>query len=260
MRYGVVSEYKNMEVLAELGFDYIEVFVTWLAELSDEEFEALYEKNKTAPIKIEAACVLAPKELALTGDNVDPVAQEAYVDKVFARMERLGVGPVVFGSAGARMVPDGFDRAKAWHQLVTFGRMIAAKAAKHGLTIVMEALNTPECNMINSHLEALALVEDVDRTDSFVMHTDFFHLALEHEGREEVAACKGLLRHAHIANPVGRVAMRFEDEADYDGFFAGMKDAGYCERLSAEGNLGDYRENLPEALKVMRFYAEKYGL
>ncbi len=259
MKFGVVSDLKNMELIAELGFDYIEGHVTAVANMDDEAFEALVKKNETSPVQAEAFCVLLPGSIKVTGPEVDPAQQAAYLDRAFARLQRLGAGPVVFGSGGARRVPDGFDRAEAWHQLISFGRMLAEKATAHGLTIVMEPLNTKETNIINTQVDGIKLMEDIDRP-GFEILSDFYHLYLAGEGRAEVAACGARLKHTHIANPAGRVAMKKSDGMDYDAFFAGLADCGYHGRLSIEGNIKDLRAELPEALELLREKAAAYGL
>lgn len=259
MKFGVVTDVKNRALLEELGFDYLECHVTAIAAMEEDAFQALATENDAASLKIEAACVLLPSTVRVTGPDVDPAQQAAYLERAFARLERLGVGPVVFGSGGARRIPDGFDRAIAWHQLISFGRLAAETAARHGLTIVMEPLNTMETNVINTQVDGLRLMQDIDRP-SFEILSDFYHLSLAGEGRAEVASCGGHLKHTHIANPEGRVSMTHGDAADYDAFFAGLADCGYHGRMSVEGNLGEYRETLPEALALMKEKAAAYGL
>ena len=259
MRFGVVTDVQNRTLLETLGFDYLECCVTAIAGMDDAAFAALAEENDTAAVKIEAACVLLPGSIRVTGAEVDPEAQAAYLERAFARLERLGVGPVVFGSGGARRVPDGFDRAEAWHQLIQFGRLAAEKAVQHGLTIVLEPLRKEETNIINTQMQGLRLMQDIERP-GFDILSDFYHLSLAGEGRAEVAACGKRLKHTHIANPDGRVAMKHSDAADYDAFFAGLSDCGYHGRMSIEGSLGDYRETLPEALALIREKAAAFGL
>ncbi|MBQ4047741.1 MAG: sugar phosphate isomerase/epimerase [Clostridia bacterium] len=259
MKFGVVSDLSNIDLIAELGFDYIEGHVTAIANLTDEEFAELEAKVAAAPIKVEACCVLLPGSIKVTGPDYDPAVQEAYLEKVFARLQKLNVGPVVFGSGSARKIPEGFDRAEAWHQLVTFGRLTARLAAKYGLTMVMEPLNTMETNIINTQIDGIKLMEDIDRP-SFAILSDFYHLALAGEGRAEVAACGAHLKHTHIANPVGRVMPKEGDGIDYDAFFAGLADCGYRGRMSLEGKISDMRAELPVSLALLRGLAEKYKL
>lgn len=259
MKFGVCCGFDKTEMIAGLGYDYIEGHVTDIAAMSDGEFDALAEKLEASPIKCEACCVLFPGSVKVTGPDYDEKKIASYLDGAFARLERLGVESVVFGSGGARRVPDGFDRAKAWHQLVKTGRILDEKAGEHGLWIALEPLNVKETNILNLQMESLDLVRDVDRP-RFRILSDFYHLWLGGEGRDEVAACRGVMQHTHIANPIGRVSLTENDEVSYDGFFAGLADIGYTGRLSFEGNLKDPETELARTLEIMKAAARKAGI
>lgn len=258
MRIGLVTDLYGMEQAAEFGFDYIEAHVTEIVALDDAAFEALARRNGASSVKIEACCVLLPGNIKVTGPETEPERQTAYLDRAFARLRRLGVKAVVFGSGGARRVPDGFDRAAAWHQLVAFGRLLADTAGRHGLTAVAEPLYARATNIVNTQIEGIGLVDDVDRA-GFALLCDYFHLYASGEGRAEIAACGARLRHAHIPNPAGRFATE-NVGVDYDGFFAGLADCGYRGRLSLEDNVGDPRALLPDGLTLLREKAAAHGL
>ena len=69
----------------------------------------------TAPAPLLASSAqFISGSLKITGPKVDPAALKAYVEVTLERTERAGVEVMVFGSGGARQVPDGFDRTKAY--------------------------------------------------------------------------------------------------------------------------------------------------
>ena len=86
----------------------------------------------------------------------------------------------------------------------------------------------------------------------FKLLCDYYHLVVEGGTPEMVAACGDALRHVHIANPDGRVAMKPDDKADYKAFFDALRRAGYDARVSFEGSASDYEAELPAALEVLR--------
>ena len=258
MKIGLVTDLRGMERAAALGFDYIEAHVTEIAALDDGAFEALIRKNRELPVKIEACCVLLPGDVKVTGPAADSVRQANYLERAFARLGALGVKIAVFGSGGARRVPEGFDRAEAWRQLVGFGRLLADTAARYGLTAVIEPLYARAANMITTQLEAVRLAEAVDRS-ALALLCDYFHLYYAGEGRAEIAACGARLRHAHIPNPAGRFAAE-NAGVDYEAFFAGLADCAYCGRLSLEDNVGDASALLPDGLALLREKSALYGL
>jgi sugar phosphate isomerase/epimerase len=160
--------------------------------------------------------------------------QTAHVKKVMSRLSKLGVQVLVFGSGGARRVPDGFSKDEAWKQLVDFSRRAAEEAKPAGITVTIEPLRQQETNIINTAAEGLKLVEAVNHPN-FQLMIDFYHLASEHEDPAIVLTAKDRLRHLHVANPNGRVFPQKWDEFDYAPFFANLKAIGYDKRISMEG-------------------------
>ena len=69
-------------------------------------------------IPLAASMSFVPGAIKLTGPDVDPAKQMSYVTGLLGRLNKLGVKVVVFGSGGARRVPDGFSKDEAFTQLV----------------------------------------------------------------------------------------------------------------------------------------------
>ena len=55
---------------------------------------------------------------------------EEYLEKALDRAHRLNVGTVVFGSGGAKNVPDGFPMDKVYLQVMEETKMVASMAKK----------------------------------------------------------------------------------------------------------------------------------
>lgn len=251
MRFGVCAPISEATRLHKIGFDYLEVSVASLAAMTDEEFSAFCAANAAAPIHAEAANCLFPGELRLTGDAVDPATVKAYIDRAMARLGAAGIAVAVFGSGGSRRVPEGFSQERALEQLVETARYLGEAAARHGVTVVLEPLRSAETNILNTQPEGLAFVRTVDHPN-FQLLCDYYHLLVEGGTMQMVEDCGAALRHVHISNPDGRVAMKATDAADYGAFFAALRRAGYDERISFEGGVSDYEAELPPALEVLK--------
>jgi sugar phosphate isomerase/epimerase len=152
---------------------------------------------------------------------------------VISRAARTGTTVLVFGSAGARNVPDGFDRAKAREQILAFDRMSAEVAGKHGVTIVAEHLNRGESNIVNSVSEAMDYVRAVNHPN-FQCLVDSYHFWLENEPLENLRDAMPWIRHVHLADKDGRVAPGESKKSDYRPFFRVLKDANYAGLISVE--------------------------
>jgi D-psicose/D-tagatose/L-ribulose 3-epimerase len=250
VRVGYCTTLKNLDAAKAAGFEYVELSATEIASLSDADFDAAAAHIKALGIATPAANLFLPATLKVTGPQTDPEQQMQHVRKAFTRLSTLGTVVVVFGSGGARRVPDGFAKEEAFKQLVDFGRRAAREARAHGITIAVEPLRRQETNIINTAAEGLELVNAID-DPNFQLMIDFYHLASEQEDPAIVLRAKDHIRHLHVANPQGRVFPVKWDEFDYAPFFANLRAIGYDKRISVEGATQDLAADGPQAIALL---------
>jgi sugar phosphate isomerase/epimerase len=145
---------------------------------------------------------------------------------------------LVFGSGGARNVPDGFDRATADEQIVNFARMTADVARDNGVTVAIEPLNRGECNIVHTLVEAAAIARRIDHPNLCVL-LDTYHLWLENEPLENVAAAAPLIAHVHVSDLENRTPPGESGTSDYRPIFRLLKGAGYDALMSVESRSFD---------------------
>lgn len=249
MRFGMCADLLNAPLVAEAGYDYVEGTMTQVAGASDGEFEKLAAAVARSGIRAEALCGMLPGSFRLTGPDADLAPVREYLERGFMRAERLGVKVQGFGSSGARNFPEGWPKGKALSQVDQFLRMAAQIAAKHGVYVAVEGLNGGECNIINTVSESGVLARLAGQFNVGVL-ADWYHMALEEEGKKGVYEERRLLLHCHIANPEGRLFPLPGDGADYSVFSSVLKTIGYRKRLSIEGT-GEASEYAP-ALQRLR--------
>jgi sugar phosphate isomerase/epimerase len=251
VQVGWCTPLKTLEAAKAAGFDYAELGTTEIAALADADFEQAVRQITRVGLPVPVANLFLPGTLKVTGPQVDPDQQMAYVRKAFARLSRIGTQVVVFGSGGARRVPDGFSREEAFKQLTDFGRRIAPEAQARGITMAIEPLRRAETNIINSAAEGLELVNAINHPN-FQLMIDFYHLASENEDPEIVLRAGAHIRHLHTANPKGRVFPVDWNEFDYAPFFANLRKIHYDKRISVEGSATDFPHDAPLAIALLR--------
>jgi len=251
VKVGYCTGLKNLEGAKAAGFDYVELSATEMAALSDDGFRAEAARIKALGLPTPAANLFLPATLKVVGPDVNPEQQMTHVHKAFTRLATLGTEIVVFGSGGARRVPDGVSNAEAFTQLVDFSRRAAREARANRITIAIEPLRKQETNIINTAAEGLDLVNAVG-DPNFQLMIDFYHLASEHEDPAIVLKAKDHIRHLHVANPQGRVFPQAWDEFDYAPFFANLRAIGYDRRISIEGSTTDLSAQAPRAIDLLR--------
>jgi sugar phosphate isomerase/epimerase len=260
MKYGVCglltaknadgSEFELIPAAKQAGYDYIEMPLSAVAAMSEAEFESLKAGAAAGGLPVEAMNVFFPRTLRLTGPAVDWRAVEAYLELALGRAGQLGVQSVVFGSGGSRHVPDGFAMEEAWGQLVHLLRLTEPVAAKYGVTIVIEPLNSKETNILHTGAEGFTLAKLVDRPHIMLL-LDLFHMALMQEDCGIAITARDYLRHAHFAKPVGR-SYPSEMEPLFLEFFGGLKRAGYDHRVSVEASFTNFAVDAPRTLAIMK--------
>lgn len=243
-----------VEKLAEYGYDYVEMPLAEMMALPDDEFAKLAERIEKSGIHCETCNNFFPKTIRLTGPNTNEEEILAYVEKALKRAASLKVEYVVFGSGGAKNVPDGFPLEEGYKQVVSLLRKVDPIAKKNNITIVIEPLRKPECNLINSFAEGCQLAKDVGAEyKNIKVLVDFYHLSEENEPVEHILnEGKEYLRHVHFACDNGRVYPADINEDNYRPFIDALKQIGYDRRVSVEAYATDFEKQAPIALKFLK--------
>lgn len=250
IRLGVCTDVKNINELAEIGYDYLEYNLAKLYSLSDEEYEEVVALVDAAPIKVEACNCMLPGDIKIVGEEVNAQVIHDYLDKAFSRAQRIGVKIVVFGSGGSRRVPDGFDTGVAWRQIGNYLRMVERHAMENDITVVIEPLRAGECNIMNFVSEATLMASLIQMPHIAVL-ADTYHMALGSEPLTALTMAGSQLKHLHTANAIGRKYPKEGDGERYAEIFETLKEMGYEGRVSVEGGCDDFSVDAREAFKVL---------
>lgn len=252
MRYGVCGDPTVATIAHRAGFDFAEWSIGALLQpaIGDDAFAAHLPALRQAALPYPTANCFVPADLKIAGPTADPTALRSYVEKVCRRAAAADVKIIVFGSGGARAIPDGWDPARGRAQIVAFCEMVGPLAADHGIAIAVEPLNRKECNVLNTLAECAALVREVAHPAVRLL-VDSYHLFVAAEPVTAIVDHGDLLVHAHIATGRHRRAPGAEPE-DFGPFFAALRTAGYAGRIAIEADLGDPAVTLPTALATMK--------
>lgn len=254
MRYGMCVQNQQIDFIDEiaaLGYDYIEGRFNLFTDCEPElvqKMKAALERNN---IKCEACNCFIPGNMRLTGDGVDEEALKAHIEKGMSGASKLGCKIVVFGSGGARNIPDSISREEGVKQIEHFLRDIVSPiAGKYGITVVTEPLKSSETNVLNTVREAVELAERVN-CPNIASLGDLYHMYAENETPESLSEFSGKVKHCHIADVTDRSYPAFGDEYDYKRFIDVMEKIG-CERCSVEGRTDDYIADSKKAIELLK--------
>jgi len=250
MKFGVCGSPAVAMSAQKAGLDYFEWTVgEFLQPRNDDpSFQRTLKEVKEAPLDCPIVNVFIPGDLKITGSFVDEEKLGDYVETSLLRAKFSGIKIIVFGSGGARRIPENYDLDLAYQQLLSFGQMVAAKAERYNVIIAVEPLNKQECNILNSVQECALYVREVNHPN-FKLLVDAYHWLKEGESTNAIVDAGDLLVHAHIATPMNRLPPGAEKH-DFSSFFGALKQSGYEGRLSIEARLDN--ENIEgELLKAI---------
>jgi len=257
MRFGCCVGLDKIKAVQDAGYDYVELPVSVVkGESPEEEFKPIRDQINEYTIVPEAWNCLLPGDMKVTGPEVDLYRVERFLRTAFARIEDLGGEIVVFGSGGARKVPDGFPVDEARKQIVEFVTLAGQIAGNHGITIAIEPLNRGETNIINSVKEGAELVELADHPFVKVL-ADLYHVGKENEPMQDIIDAGNNLVHTHTADIADRACPGKTEIAPHREFFEALRSIGYNDRMSVECLLKDFDAEIRKSLDFLRALDEE---
>lgn len=257
MKLGLCTSVDNISLATELGYDYIECALNSLAAVSEEEYHKLQEAVRAASIPVSKCNCLLPASVPVSGPNASEQQQREYLEKAFSRAHALGIRLAVFGSGGARKVPEGWSHVKAWEQIIAFLQLLGEYGDKYDITIVIEPLRRKECNILNLVSEGTALCAAVKHPRIAVLG-DTFHMISCHEPWDVLTYAGDKLQHMHVSHTLpdlsGRIYPAPDDGEDYTPLFDTLKAMNYQGDMSVEAGCKDLRTEGAQALACLKQY------
>ena len=240
----------TLKTLSEAGCDFFEFGVGMLCPESPKSlFEGFKEMLSNYSLRAECFNSFIPADLKVTGPDVDKARLDNYLANTTERAAELSGEIIVFGSGGARGVPEGFSRKRAHDQILEFLEAAANYAREHRLVIAIEPLNRSETNMINSIAEAVQFADELMQPEVQVL-VDFYHQMLEGEAFDEIVRAGERIVHVHVAD-TDRLYPG-SGKYDYQRFAKSLADAGYNKRVSVECNFRDFDKEAPPSIQFLR--------
>ena len=248
---GVCGSFKTLKEIAD-RIDFVEELVQGLLVPSEDE-EAFAESSAGADavgVPVLASNCFLPGSLRSVGPEVDLKKLTAYADNAFRRAQILGMGIIVYGSGGSRQLEDGQDRGAAEQDFINVLKAIAPSAAKHNVLIVVEPLNSAECNFINSLAEGAEVVKACNHPNVKLL-ADIYHMAKDGETPDAITTYGELLRHVHIAEKEFRTPPGTEGD-DFRPYLRALSEASYRGAIALECKWEDVLRQAPPAVKSLR--------
>lgn len=191
---------------------------------------------------------IRPKHLRCVGKEANHNEVLAWAEICFRRLAQAGGKFIVFGSGGARQLRDGWTVEQADPQFVALLKRMGPLAEKHGIMVVVEQLNTKECNYINRIEHSARLIREAGHPNVRIL-ADLYHMAMDGDTPEDLRKAMDVVAHIEIAEKKGRAYPGIGGQ-DFTPFFKVLKEAGYKGAINIEGK--GKTEQLAKAIETIR--------
>jgi len=207
---------------ARAGYDYVEV-----ALLDPWSVDTAMTKDLLAEYGVRAHASLGLSfETDVTSTNPAVVAKgDELLRKATDVLHALGgteLCGVLYSALGKYPGPASKEsRANS----VSAMQRLGDYAADKGITVSLEVVNRYETNIMNTGLEGLAFLDEVNRSN-VLLHLDTYHMNIEEDGMEKsVIAAGDRLGFVHIGE--SHRGYLGTGNVDFDTFFAALKKIKY---------------------------------
>jgi sugar phosphate isomerase/epimerase len=247
-----------LDVIKRSNFDYLELGVPWINQRAFEVSHSDISKLiNSYGLKVNAFCSLMPSDIKIVGPSVDISNISDYLNKVFSICSKLGGDTIVLGSGGSRNIPEGYSKAKAKEDMVTFLKLAddIISQNKYDLKIAIEPLNSKECNFIHSLQDAFELA-DLVNSSNIGITLDIFHAyRQEVPYLEELDGVIKKVFHIHLSQPEDRKwpghlnpALNF----DFKSFFKKLRTLEYQGNISVECAFSNLKDEIGQCHSFLR--------
>lgn len=243
MRYGFCTgfattitdaiDYGLLEKIKDAGYDFVEFPLMLVESLSDKEFEELLPVLDRLELDCDAVCNLFPSRIRVVGSDVDKGAIDSYLKKAFSRASRMGVKKAVFGSAGARKLPEGCIRDEGHKAMVSvINENLLPLCKQYDFQLVIEPIAAGECNLVNTLEDGMKIVEMVD-SPMVKLHADSVHMLSNKEDPNDIIKYAPYINHIHISD-LNRVLPETSYSDELLSILKNIKKIGYDDIISFE--------------------------
>lgn len=237
---GIAAPLDQAAALKARGADFLTAGVGdfLVPDKPDEVFAKELAKLAASPLPI-LACngFIRPADLHCVGPEANHDLVLKWADTSFHRMKQAKGRLIVFGSSGARQIPDGWPREKAEAQFIALLKLLGPLAGAQGITVAVEQLQAKECNFINHIGEGAALIRAAGHPNVRLL-ADLYHMSVMDDTPADLKAAMDVVAHVEIAEKENRTVPGVAGD-DFRPYFHVLRESNYHGAINIEGKWTD---------------------
>lgn len=209
---------KAISGAALAGYDYIEIALLdpWQVDVAlTRDLLQEYQLRAHASLGLSASTDVSSSNAAIVAKGDELLRKATDVLHGIGGTELCGV---LYSSLAKYPGP---ASAENRHNSIEAMQRLADYAADKGININLEVVNRYETNIINTGIDGLEFLDEIDRPNTF-LHLDTYHMNIEEDGMaKSVLAAKDRLGYVHIGE--SHRGYLGTGNVNFDDFFAALK-------------------------------------
>jgi D-psicose/D-tagatose/L-ribulose 3-epimerase len=239
---------KAISGAARAGYDYIEIALLdpWKVDVVlTKDLLQEFNLRAHASLGLSASTDVTSTNLAIVAKGDELLRKATDVLYAIGGTELCGVIYCALGK-----YPGPASKENRANSVAAMQRL-ADYAADKGINIDLEVVNRYETNIMNTGLEGLAFLDEVNRPNTY-LHLDTYHMNIEEDGMEtSVLAAKDRLGYVHIGE--SHRGYLGTGNVNFDSFFNALKKINYQGPITFESFSSEVVDpNLSNTLCVWR--------
>ncbi len=239
---------KAISGAARAGYDYIEIALLdpWKVDVAlTKDLLQEYNLRAHASLGLSAATDVTSPHPSVIAKGDELLRKATDVLHGIGGSELCGVIYCALGK-----YPGPASKQNRANSIAAMQRL-ADYAADKGININLEVVNRYETNIMNTGLEGLAFLDEINRPNAY-LHLDTYHMNIEEDGMEKsVLAAGDRLGYVHIGE--SHRGYLGTGNVDFDTFFGALKKIGYQGPITFESFSSEVVDpNLSNTLCVWR--------
>lgn len=213
---------RAIEGAARAGYDYIEIALLdpWKVDVAlTKDLLQEFNLRAHASLGLSASTDITSSNSAIIAKGDELLCQAT---DVLARLGGTELCGVIYSALGK--YPGPASKQNRANSVAAMQRL-ADYAADKGININLEVVNRYETNIINTGIEGLAFLDEINRPNAY-LHLDTYHMNIEEDGMEKsILAAQDRLGYIHIGE--SHRGYLGTGNVDFKAFFAALKKIDY---------------------------------
>lgn len=235
MKFGCFGTVKQLEDIANAGFDSAELDFCEIAAMDDATFTSFADKASKSRLSFEVFSGLIPLNIRFQSATFNLTECISNIRTGAKRVKSLGCQMIPFGAGKCRSIPENCNKDSAKKVVAKVISEIASTLSEYDILLVIEPLGPAYSNYLQTFPDVQFFLDELSNENCQSM-CDLRHMIASNEDYNDIIRYSSIIKHAHIDYPKGefRYFPSPSDDFNYKPYLESLYKAKYQGIITVE--------------------------